>query len=347
MALIATVAGVGVAVAGVAKGVSSLWNLYQSVRPNKKIKNNDKIAKYAGQFATFKEDIVFKQCEGCDPTKWGKYIAKLCKRHRIPNSYATDFLDDIDVADKASTTRNEFEFKQGIGVFIIGGFAANKRMDGKIDFVMWYFSCSYSTKTKSVSTKEKRALNKYFHHRAAILFEQKMPIPSMDAAYSQKMKKIKIGKNVKSKHKIIKQPKNSNAEATIARFLGHFYIYKQQSKAWKLVGKKLSVRWKLPNCVILRISDNKMDKTFEICMKNAWLEIYDQNELVVHINGIDNSSNKKIINLTADFQTKDDVSKLVFVIRQITQNECSGFYCKAQRNAKVYCPACLHKMGHL
>ena len=190
MAVAATIAGVGVAVAGVAKGVCSLWNLYQSVKPNKKLKDNHKVEEYAGKFAAFKENIVFKQCEGCDPTKWHKYITKLCRRHNIPNHYANDFLDDIDVADKASTTRNQFEFEEGSGEFIIGGFAARKRFDGKIDFVMWYYSCTYSTKAKAVTTKEKKALNKYFNHRAAVLFEQKLPAPSMHVA-QPKVPKLK------------------------------------------------------------------------------------------------------------------------------------------------------------
>merc|ERR1712048_738940 len=37
------------------------------------------------------------------------------------------------------------------------------------------FSCTYETKTKAVITEDKEIMDKYFHHRAAVLFEQNMP----------------------------------------------------------------------------------------------------------------------------------------------------------------------------
>jgi len=175
LATFGLIAAGGAAIAGVAKAAKCAYDLYQKIKPQGEIQDDKTLATYEDLFTMFKDKIAFKHLVGIELKKWPNYIKELCELHEIPKKYAKEIILDTKYSDIGSTKKKKFEYKKGNGEYVICNFATGKRADGKIDFVMWYFSCNFETQTKAMTFESKERMCKYFHHRAAVLFNQDMP----------------------------------------------------------------------------------------------------------------------------------------------------------------------------
>merc|ERR1712013_610977 len=147
--------------------------LYDKVKPNPCL---NIVAKSLPEPSNFRDKMVVQTCKGVGFDKWEKYIDNVCKAHGIDDSMKLSMKNDVECTKKCNLLDREFEFPGELknGEYRHGQYAAVV-INKQVQFVLWYYKCSFAVGKKSLSLKEGHALTDYFKHRAIELFTEELP----------------------------------------------------------------------------------------------------------------------------------------------------------------------------